>query len=443
MRILHFSNYADRVGGAEVYAHALVGALQARGHEVALFGGSPGEEVDRPGLRVIRRPAYDAARLVQDRPSLEALQEYLGRFRPDVVHAHNLFSVALEVVDYLGRSGVPLLHTVHDFQLLCPNSWCVRGDGTPCPGGAGAQCFEHGCQANYPYDSWGVLLAAQRQRLAARGTDVAVAPSSYLVERLRAHGWRDVRHLPYFIDFTPAPPDSPRAESELLYVGRLQREKGVHVLLEAMPAIRRAVPGVRLTLVGSGTELPRLRHQMEEAGLASHVRFLEGVPRERLSEFYARASACILPSVWSENSPLVAYECQLSGTPMLGSRIGGIPELIEPDCGLTFGAGKSQDLAEVVIRFLRLPPEARLRMSDASRQRAKAFDKARHLDSVEGIYSELGARPRRAPLEAEPMLPVLAKLGEDLGRNMPRPNLVQRARGLARRLGLPKLLRRR
>ena len=353
MRILHFCNYADRIGGAEVYAQALVSAQRARGHEVALFGASPDREVDEPGLRVVRRPLYDPARLVRDPPVLQALQECVERLRPQIVHVHNVFSVALEVVDFLGRLPMPVLQTVHDYQLLCPNSWCVRGDGTPCPGGAGAQCFQHGCHRNYPYDSWGVLLAGVRQQLSSRGVDVAIAPSTYLVERLRAHGWRDVRHLPYFIDFDPGPGSVARAEAELLYVGRLEREKGIDVLLGAMPEIAREVPGVRLDIVGSGSQLEPLRALALRSGSGAAVRFLTDVPREKLGEFYSRASVCVLPSVWTENSPLVAYECLLSGLPMVGSRIGGIPELIEPACGLTFSARDHGELARQVIRFLR------------------------------------------------------------------------------------------
>src|SRR6185436_8764558 len=160
---------------------------------------------------------------------------------------------------YLGHCGVPLVHTVHDYQLLCPNSWCVRGDGVPCPGGAGEQCFQHDCQKNYPYDSWGVLLSALRQRLASAGTTLALAPSLHLSERLKEHGWRAIRHQPYFLDTQMDSVPGPRSECELLFVGRLEREKGVDVLLAAMPAILAAIPRARLDVIGGGSQAPALR----------------------------------------------------------------------------------------------------------------------------------------------------------------------------------------
>ncbi len=441
MRILHFCNYADRIGGAEVYAQSLVGALRARGHEVALFGASPGAEVDRPDLRVIQRPLYDPERLLRDGPVLAALRDYTQRFRPDVVHAHNVFSVALEVVEFLCSQDVPLLHTVHDFQVLCPNSWCVRGDGSPCPGGAGEQCFQHGCQANYPYRAWDVLLSAVRHRILSQGTNTAVAPSAYLVERLRAHGWRDVRHMPYFIDFEPGPRDAPRDPAEILYVGRLQREKGIDVLLAAMPEVLREHPDARLTILGGGAESQALRAMAGRMGLSDRVRFLDSVPRQSLGEFYSGASLCVLPSIWTENSPLVAYECLLSGLPMIGSRIGGIPELIEPDCGYTFRPRDSADLASQVIRYLRLPSQQRQHMSEAARARARTFDKTSHLERMEQLYDELAAReqaPRRRD-EAAALWPILAEVEHEARTRPGSTSLLHRARLLARRLGLPKV----
>jgi glycosyltransferase involved in cell wall biosynthesis len=447
VRILHFCNYADLVGGAEVYAHGLVAALRSRGHAVALFGGSSEREVETEDLRVIRRPVYDVARLVRDPAALNALKEYMERFRPEVVHAHNLFSVALEVVDYLGHCGVPLVHTVHDYQLLCPNSWCVRGDGTPCPGGAGAQCFQHECTRNYPYDSWSVLLSALRQRLVSAATRIAIAPSSHLAERLRDHGWIEVRHLPYFVDGLPPAAPGPRAEYELLYVGRLEREKGVDVLLAAMPEILSAIPRVRLTLLGGGSQEQTLRKQVELAKLGHAVQFLQHVPRQELSIHYRRAAACIVPSVWTENSPLVAYECLAAGLPLLGSRIGGIPELLEPECGLTFPPRDASALARTVIRFLRLPLAERERMSASAKLRAQLHDKARHIDQIEGLYRETFSIPAPQPGPAailRELFPILEHVGIDMLDRGPgiQTTPLDVLRGIARELGLPKILKR-
>jgi glycosyltransferase involved in cell wall biosynthesis len=286
-----------------------------------------------------------------------------------------------------------------------------------------------------------VLLSALRQQFARDATDMALAPSSYLVERLRAHGWSDVRHQPYFIDFSPAPESLPRDDRQLLYVGRMEREKGIDTLIGAMPEILAAVPDARLTIVGDGSQRHALERLVRSTGVAESAQVLPGVARERLGDIYARASLCVLPSVWMENSPLVAYECLLSGLPMAVSRIGGIPELIEPDCGFTFRPRDPRDLAAGVIRFLGLSVGERERMGAAARTRAKAFDKETHLDRIEDLYQELRSRPARPAPSPSPFLPILERVGQDLRRleSQTPQTLLQRARAMARALGLPKL----
>jgi glycosyltransferase involved in cell wall biosynthesis len=444
VRILHVCNYAERVGGAEVYAHSVVDALRERGYEVALFGASEAEEVDVDGLRVIQRPAHDSSRLVRDPAALSAVREYVGRFRPTLIHAHNVFSISLDVLQYLWTCGIPLLHTVHDFQLLCPNSWCVRGDGSPCPGGAGAQCFEHDCQRNYPFEPSGVLLAALRHKLLAPRTKLAIAPSRYLVARLQAHGWRDVRHLPYFVKLPPAVPRE-RSPHELLYVGRLEPEKGVGLLIDALPRIRAVAPEVRLTVLGSGTQQHALQSMAASLRLGPSVRFLSKVPRSEVARHCESAALCVLPSVWTENSPLVAYECLHSGLPMVGSRLGGIPELIDPDCGLTFNPGDPEDLARAVTDFLQLPKHQRDAMSSACMARSAMYDLAGHLNQLEAFYATLLSDRQTAP-PSDPLLsPDLLSILERAIAAPPPPRQpfspLQALRALARSLGLPKLRR--
>jgi glycosyltransferase involved in cell wall biosynthesis len=439
VRVLQFCNYAERIGGAEVYAHALIEALRERGHEVALFGSAPDSEVDQDNLRVVRRPMYERSRLVSDPQVRTALLSTLERFRPDVLHVHNVFSVALDVVDVLARSGVPLLHTVHDYQLLCPNSWCVHGDGTPCPGGAGAHCFQHGCQDNYPYDAWSVLLAQLRQRMLSEATALALAPSTYLVERLRANGWSEARRLPYFIDFTPAPAELVRKQGQLLFAGRLEKEKGIDVLLRAMPKVLEACADARLSIIGGGSSKNSLQALTDSLGLAKSVHFLSSVERSQLAEHYAVSSVAILPSVWTENSPLVAYECLLSGLPMIGSRIGGIPELIEPGCGLTFRPRDPDDLATQLVRFLRSPAAEREGMSKAARARAATFDKQQHLHAIEEAYAEIRARPLPTPGPEIPELFAALAATDQESQAARRTPLLERLRPLARRLRLPKV----
>lgn len=421
MRILQFNNYADPVGGAEVYALALARELGQRGHDVAFFGTHPDQERDEERLRIVRRPRYDARLLFRDSVVRDALQDLLQRFRPEIVHVHNVFSLGLDVLELIGSTGLPLLQTVHDFSLLCPNSWCVRGDGTACPGRAGAQCFLHECQKNYPYDPEVTLHTRLKHELLNGIVDLMLCPSRYLSDLMRQNGARDVRHLNYFIDPIDSGEPAARRAKELVFIGRLEPEKGVEYLLEAMPIVLAEDPEVHLTIVGGGSLAEALALRSGKLRLGKAVSFLSHVPRPELGRFYSEATACVLPSIWSENSPLVAYECLAAGLPMIASRVGGIPELAEDGvAGFTFRARDPQDLAAKILRLLGLPDGQRQQMSSAMRARSRDFRPDSHLDRIVESYAEVLARPRRS---VEPrlaldldLLTILAKHGEERGR---------------------------
>ena len=421
VKILQINNYADPVGGAEVYALALTRELAERGHQVLFFGTSPDREEDAQALRIVRRPRYDVRFLYHDPLVRNSLEATVARSRPELLHLHNVFSLGVDVLEFLGSTRIPIVQTVHDFGLLCPNSWCVWGDGTPCPGGVGAKCFLHDCQRNYPYDPEVALHTLLKQRTLAGIVDLAICPSRYLAERMRASGARDVRHLNYFIDPIAAGAAGERDQRELVYIGRLEPEKGVEHLLEAMPHILRVDPLVHLTVIGGGTLEGPLAERARGLGLGSSATFMSHVPRSELGRIYATATACVLPSIWSENSPLVAYECLAAGLPMVASRIGGIPELVQEGlCGFTFTPRDPRDLAEKALRLLGLEPSERARMSVAMRGAAEGFRIAAHLDRIEELYGEVRSRPRSAPGASSTidrdLLAVLAEYGSEKGR---------------------------
>jgi glycosyltransferase involved in cell wall biosynthesis len=421
VRILQINNYADPIGGAEVYALSLTRELGNRGHDVSFFGTAPDHDVEEDRLRIVRRPRYDARVLFRDSVVAGALEQTLRCFRPELIHLHNVFSLGVDVLARLRAADVPVVQTVHDFSLLCPNSWCVWADGTSCSGGAGAKCFEHECEKNYPFDAEVALHTLLKQRALVDVVDLSICPSIHLADLMRAHGSRQVVHLNYFIDPIGAEPGLERSSRDLLFVGRLQPEKGVVHLLDAMPLILRSAPDVRLTIVGGGALAGDLKTRAGHLGLNQSVTFLDHVPREALGRFYASSTACVLPSIWSENSPLVAYECMSAGLPMIASRIGGIPELVvEGEAGYTFRPRDHEDLARSVLRLLELPAEARARMSAAMRARALSFQAAGHVGRLEELYAKTregrGGNGSRTGTSDDDLLTLLAQSSQEKQR---------------------------
>ena len=423
MKVLQLNTFVDPVGGAEVYALDLAQELERRGHDVVRFGVSTEGERDEPGWRAVHRPAFPRERTFRDAGLTAALAESLRRQRPDVIHAHNLHSLPIELLELLAGCGIPVVQTVHDYSSVCPNTWCVLPDGTACAGGAGRKCFENDCGRNYPFDSLSVVATMLRLELVRSFSVVSLCPSRWLADTLSAHGFRDVRLLPYFVDERKLAADpEPREPHSLLYLGRLEPEKGVDVLLRAMPRVLAAVPSTTLAVVGGGSLAGALREQARGLGIAGAVRFHPKVAHEEVKRFYARATAKVLPSIWTENSPLAAYECLITGLPLLGSRIGGIPDLVEDGrTGFLFRPRDPEDLADKALRLLALGADERAALSARAREVGARYTRAANVDAVEAVYREAAATgtPGRAPAAVAVDLDLLESMhqvGGEVGR---------------------------
>ena len=421
MRILQVNSFYEERGGAEVYLHQLRRALVERGHAVGLFAGTAEHPIDEPDARVLLRPEFDSRRLVRD-PDLSAtFAAFAGRFEPDLVHVHNLWTFPAELAVDIGRLGVPVVQTVHDFNVVCPNSGCVLPDGTPCAGGPGAQCFANGCQANYPFDARVVTAVLLRYRILPRLFDAFLCPSRHLADVLERHGFPRTEHLPLFVDGVgrEAPPTSEREPGALLYVGRLAKEKGVVHLIDALPRVVAACPTARLSIVGDGPEAANLGKRARRLGLAERVTFHGRVPREEVAAYYRSSAVLVVPSVWSENAPLAVLESLGSSLPLVASRVGGLPDLVvDGEMGLLATPRDPDDLAEKLIRVLTDGPlrERLARGCAAARER---FSRAKHMDRIEAIYGEslrLGHRAHGAcDLADEDVLATLDRLTAQLG----------------------------
>lgn len=402
MRILEVSTFFNKVGGAEIYMHQVAAALGARGHEVGLFAGAPDEELRDARTCVVQRPDFHAGRLAHDPELSRALQEFAAEFQPDLIHLHNTYSFPADFPAELAKVGVPICQTVHDWSLLCANGWCVvppseTEEFRVCEGGPGKKCFERGCEANYPYDARIVLAAVLKLRAARDAITNFTAPSAFLTGMLEEHGLGPAHALPLWIEpesfggtevFERALAEVEREPHRMLFVGRLDKEKGLVFLIEALPAILAAVPDARLSLVGSGTEVEALQSAAREHGVAHAVEFHGKVPHDEVVRFMARAAVQVLPSVWCENSPLTCYESLLAGLPMAASNIAGLPAMVRPgETGILF---EPRDPADIAARLIELfqDPAHHASLVAGTKRAVEQYSKAAHLERLEAVFQE-------------------------------------------------------
>lgn len=391
MRILLVNDYyiPHMIGGAEVLVQGLAEGLTARGHQVMVVtarirGAAARERIDGIDVaRVGNFPAWRRALRLSSGStaghlSLQTITDFqivLRSFRPDVVHFHNIWLLGPDIVGQVRyRKGV----TLHDYWPVCVRRSMVRVNWVPCSGPGPVACRL--CRLRAPVGGRSLnLITLEAERTAhvrsLMGCSFTTAPSHYLASRIEATcGWR-----PSVVYNGTVPGSSPVTDRPTpryaLFAGRPTREKGYDTLLQAFRLAE--MRGHRLCVAAAAPS----------SGLPN-VSVLGQQPRNCMPDLIAAASCVIVPSVWPENCPMIILEALSAGVPIVGSRIGGIPELVDNErTGILVEPGNPEDLASAVRRCLD---------DDGLRQRAKQegpatvrerFSRGGMLDRFEALYA--------------------------------------------------------
>jgi len=387
MRILFVTDDITFVGGIQSYLGQLCTTLTENGHSTELFS-----------------PKGDRVRDLFSRwVSLNYYREFRSRllkFNPDLVHAHSL-SLQLSPLPLKAAAdlNIPIVMTIHDFNYVCPRKWLIRKNGEICAPGIGFRCFWSDCRSSkegwiyFGYHGLRLLKILLHRRLLQRYVSLFVCPSKVLQKSVnRSWGIRDSAWVPNFIH-SHSRPDVRRPRTDLLYVGRLSPEKGIETLISSFPAVLRSFPDVHLKIIGGGPDEQRLKSLSKSTGLQSRIQFLGIVENQMIREHFKSALLSIIPSIWMENCPVTVIEAMAAGCPQVGSRRGGIEEMIvEGKTGCCFHPGDPQDLAEKIIRLLQ-HPERLNQMGLQSRIRYESrYTPDVHLSRLLRIYDQAIAR---------------------------------------------------
>ncbi|MDQ3217770.1 MAG: glycosyltransferase, partial [Actinomycetota bacterium] len=314
-----------------------------------------------------------------------AVEDTIARFKPDVIHLHNSYpSLGPAVQLAAQRRHVPLVMTVHNFRLRCPNGYMFT-EGKPCyrcEGGLYHNALLHNCfpsrgqAATYAAALWLHRFVIRVQNKVT----LFLTPSRYVSERVLSWGF-DAERVKVVRNFTDIPPHAGRPGSYGMYVGRLSSEKGLDVMLRALA--RAGDPPFRI--VGDGTVRPALEALTRALGLANTV-FVGRVAPARVGELLEDARYAAMPSLWDEVAGIAALEAMAVGRPLLVTEKGGLPELIENGEGLLARAGDVEDTAAKVKVLME--DDARWHeMSQRALARARAeFTPEAHAIELESAY---------------------------------------------------------
>jgi glycosyltransferase involved in cell wall biosynthesis len=395
MRILHVNTTAEREGGTEAFVDSVMDWQRRHGHQPALLAPTVNAPVTEPDRRLVKRPAWDFGRMLLDPEFETAAEEFVGRFRPDVIHLHNLFTLSSGLIAKLAKLGIPMVQHVHDGSSFCANSWLTLPNGRPCPGGVGTKCVTSGCQSNYPYDGRSLLAISKRAEVLRDSVDHWIAGSQALVERCTGVGFTPVSKIPIWSPAAPLPEPVPQLGARgkrVLSVGRLVPEKGVDDLLRAWPMIVARQPAAELLIVGEGRARGDWEALARSLGLDPARIFLGRISSEEVRRQMLGARVLVAPSVWLEGYGLTIVEAQRAGLPVVATALGGPEELVSSSgCGLLVEARNPNAIAAAVLRLLE---EDRLWMqaAEGGMQAARASGGDGPVEALLGVYAQAQAR---------------------------------------------------
>ena len=330
MRVVIVNKFAHLTGGADQHCLGLAAALRERGHDVLFLSTRDERNVEHGGAFVhcsVTHASRDALGLraqsgvlvkaLWNSEAAAAMQRLIDEFRPDVVHAHKLYpqlSVAPVVV--AARAEVPVVQTLHDFEMISASSIDARGGVW---------------DADETRVRFKLLNAAMRpvhRRVHAPRVSAFVAVSRFVARVHAAHGI-DATVFPNFVHARePSAADVPGFEerSGIVFLGRLRPEKGV---LDVIGLAKR-LPDVDVTVVGSGDLEPLLRR---EAQVLGNLKLAGFVPDPDVRDTLRHARVVVIPSRCQDAGPLVPLEAMAHATPVVAYSMGGLGEYVADSGG--------------------------------------------------------------------------------------------------------------
>ena len=398
MKILLANKFFFRNGGSEVVMFQERDHLPGARHEVVYFSMQDERNLPSPTSSFfVRGQDYhgrvgkfgklkSAFSLVHSAEAVERISALIRQTRPDLVHCHNIYhQLTPSIIGAAKKLGVPVVLTLHDYKPICPVYNRLR-HGQPCSAcldGDFRQVLMHRCADGSLGKSALLYAEAVVQRWLGNyeNVDAYIAPSQFMQEAISHRIPRDRIHLLYNGVTTEALRGTSADEGYVLYLGRLSAEKGIRTLLKAHEA---SDGKWSLVVAGTGPLETDLKLQHKQAKFIGHV------SGERLNTVIEQAAVVVVPSEWYENCPLSVLEAMAYGKPVVGSRMGGIPELVVDEVtGLLFDAGNVKNLQNKLDRLMS-DGVLRRRLGDNARQRVITdFSISRHNTRLVEIYNSI------------------------------------------------------
>ena len=356
MKILLITDTHKMVGGTEKHFFQLKEELRKiKDLEVYSLGFSDKDEegkdykIIKETKHLIMRHFY---RLFFNPAKYFEMRSYIKKINPDVIHLHNINKYTISLLKAI--KGYKSIMTVHDYFLICPTQWNVHNDLSVCQTGFKLKCWaKHRRNWNWVIYLSQLLFFYKRNKLLKNTVKNYISPSPLLREYLIKSGFKNVSFIPHFVENKNTKPNFDKIkDNHLLYLGQLEENKGVHILVKEMKRVVDEIPGVKLKIAGKGSQEQMLRQLTKDLAIEKNVEFVGWI--KDTTKLYDETSAVVVPSLWVEQFGFVTAEAMMHYRPVIGSDRGNTPWLVKNNInGFIVDISKKNELSDKIIKLLK------------------------------------------------------------------------------------------
>ncbi len=389
MKILEINVFNYRKGGSEAVYFSTMELVREHGDEVVNFAlkwseneHSPQEEFfpeSKETRKGLFKPIKNIINYFYDREAARKLEALIAKEKPDIAQVHLIWGqITGSILPVLKKYHVPVIFTIHEYRIVCPAYTFRNGNGEVCEQCEGRHFYKcvtnKCCKGSYGLSA--MMAAEQYFRNTflnpAKYIDGFVYVSQFAKSKLEQY-MPVLRDKPNVVlynltdNFVPGVRHEEKKEKYYLFFGRLSYEKGIKTLISAF----KETPQCKLKIAGTGPLEDELKAFVLQNGM-TNVEFLGYQTGKPLRDLVGNAYFIMVPSEWYENNPMTIIEGYAAGVPVIGARIGGIPEIIDDgNTGYLFESGNKDELVKMINRSRLLDNNEYWTMCDGALKFAK------------------------------------------------------------------------
>lgn len=399
MRILLVNKFHWNKGGSETYYFELGRILKEKGHKVAYFSmenekniKTGSKEFFVKNIEMDSKNIFNTKNIIYSSQNKEIMSKALDEFKPDVVHINNFQrQLSSSIIEAINEKNIPIVYTSHDLQAVCPASAMLNNGKIceKCLDGSKYNCFKNKCLKNSILKSFlgSVEGVYYKNKKIYDKFSTIISPSNFVKNMLiKGNIKSNIVTIHNFIDLSNFKQYKISDEDYALYLGRLSVEKGILNLVKAFSL----QDSGNLLIAGDGPEKENIQRFIDQNNLKNRIKLLGFLNTKEVKKYISKSSFVVVPSIWYENCPYSILESFALAKPVIGSKIGGISELIvDGENGYLYDYDDINDLTKKISQMFS-DKKGRIKMGrQALKICQKEYDVDNYYEKLIKVYEKV------------------------------------------------------